>query len=108
MAMNLKYKEVQSEVNRISKLNDPKKALQEIINLDERMSQPKVQTRKRGNYCYFYEMEAFYDKEVKGKRARVIDKLGRMKIEDFEVNKDKIKELSIEELKDLLEQYKRK
>ena len=105
MAMNLKYKEVQSEVNRISKLNDPKKALQEIINLDEKMSKPKIQTRKRGNYYYFYEMEAFYDKEVKDKRVRVIDKLGRMKIEDFKSNKDKIKELSIEELKNLLEQY---
>ena len=50
-------------------------------------------------------MEAYYDKEVKEKRVRVIRKLGKLKIEDFESNKDKIKELSIEELKELLIQY---
>jgi len=35
-------------------------------------------------------MEAFYDKEVKEKRVRAIEKLGRLKIEDYESNKDEI------------------
>ncbi len=36
-------------------------------------------------------MEARYDKEAKEKRARVIGNLGRIRIEDYEVNKDKLK-----------------
>ncbi len=50
-------------------------------------------------------MEAYYDKEVKEKRARIIGNLGRIKIEDYEANPDKVKKMSKEELKEYLEQY---
>ncbi len=58
--------------------------LEEIKKLDKILSKVKIEVRKRGNYAYFYEMEAYYDKDVKEKRAKVIGNLERIKLEEYE------------------------
>lgn len=50
-------------------------------------------------------MELFYNPEVKGKRERVTEKIGRILKEEYWVNPAKYKKMSISELKKYLEQY---
>ena len=101
----MRLKEIKAEIHRIANLNDSQKALEEIKEWDKQVSKPKVGARKRGNYYYFYEVEIYYNPEVKAKRERVIGKLGRIQIDDYEKNKDKIKKMGKEELIGFLEQY---
>ncbi|MFW9972793.1 MAG: hypothetical protein ACFFDF_21585 [Candidatus Odinarchaeota archaeon] len=96
---------VKKEISRIANLKDPEKALEELKKLDQKVNGPKIKTRKRGNYIYFYVMNTFYDSSVKEGRRKIKEKLGRISIEKFESNKKKIKEMSSEELKNYLEKY---
>ncbi|MBA7498757.1 hypothetical protein ES704_01494 [subsurface metagenome] len=53
-------------------------------------------------------MEIFYNPEVKGKRERVVENLGRIKKESYQENPDKFKKMlkmSKSELRKYLEQY---
>jgi hypothetical protein len=69
------------------------------------LSRPKVEARKRGNYYYFYEVEIYYNPEVKAKRERIIGKLGRISVEDYEKDREKIKKMGKKELLEFLEEY---
>lgn len=104
------WRSVKEEISQIANLNIPEECqnceiLKRIQNLDKKLNAPKIQYRKRGNYCYFYEMEWYYDKEVKEGRRKIREKLGKISLEKYESNKNKIKQMSKEELQKYLDQY---
>lgn len=101
----MKYEQLKKATLRIAKIKDPLKCQRELIELAEVLKRPRIETRTRGNYTYFYEMELFYNPEVKGKRERVIEKIGRIKKEEYQANPSKFKSMSKSELKKTLEQY---
>ena len=101
--MNLK--EIKNTILRIAKIKDPLKCQRELLLLAEVLKRPRIETRTRGNYTYFYEMEIFYNPEVKGKRERIKENIGRIKKEEYQENPDKFKTMSKSELKKSLEQY---
>lgn len=96
---------VKKEIFRIANIKIPEVALQEIKKLNQKVNGPKIQYRKRGNYIYFYVMVIAYDPSVKEGRRKIKEKLGRISIEKYESNKNKITRMSKEELKKYLEQY---
>ena len=100
--------DIKNRILRIAKIKDPVKCQKELLIFAKEIKRPRIETRTRGNYIYFYKMELFYDPEVKGKRERVVEKLGRIKKEEYQANPDKFKELkkmSIPELRKYLELY---
>jgi hypothetical protein len=96
---------VKEEISRIANIKIPEVALQEIKKLNQKVNGPKIQHRKRGNYTYFYEMVIVYDPSVKEGRRKIVEKLGRISIEKYKSNKNKITLMSKEELQNYLEQY---
>lgn len=103
--MLMSLKDIKNKIFRIAKIKDSLKCQQELIVFAEELRRPRIETRTTGNYTYFYEMELFYDPEVKGKRERRLKNLGRIKKEEYQENPDKYKNLSKKELKNILEQY---
>lgn len=101
--MNLK--ELKNNVLRIAKIKDPVKCQRELIELAEILKLPRIEPRTSGNWTYFYEMVLFYSPEVKDKRERRIENIGRIKKEEYQANPDKFKAMSKSELKKYLEQY---
>ena len=108
------WRSIKEEISQIANLNIPEECqnceiLKAIQNLDKKLNAPKIQWRESGNYIYFYETEWYYDKEVKEGRREILDKLGRVSIKNYEINREKIKALAKEgnkkELKKYLEQY---
>lgn len=96
---------VKEEISRIANIEIPEVALHEIKKLNQKVNGPKIQHRERGNYIYFYVMDLVYDPSVKGGRRKIKEKLGKISIEKYESNKNKIKQMSKEELKKYLDQY---
>lgn len=106
--MLMSLKEIKNTILRIAKIKDPVKCQQEVIIFAKEIKRPRIETRTSGNFIYFYEMELFYNPEVKGKRERVVENIGRIKKESYQENPEKFKELkkmSIPELRKYLEQY---
>jgi hypothetical protein len=101
----MSLKDIKNRILRISKIKDSLKCQQELIVFAKELKKPRIETRTTGNYTYFYEMEIFYNPEVKGKRERVVENLGRIKKEEYQENPDKFKKMSKSELKKYLEQY---
>lgn len=98
-------KSLKFEILRIANIKDPVKCQEELMALVEILKQPRIEPRTRGNYTYFYEMKIFYSPEVKGKRGRRTENLGRIKKEIYQENPGKFKAMSKTELKEVLEQY---
>jgi len=109
MLKSMKFKDVMNEIHKISKIKDPQKARYEIKKLDQEINKPKIRIRTRGKYIYSYKMEIYYNPEVKEKRERVIENLGRILIEDYAQNQELIEKLrkksNIQELKKYFEEY---
>ena len=103
--MLMSLKDIKNRILRISKIKDPLKCQQEVIVFAEELRRPRIETRTRGNYTYFYEMEIFYDPVVKAGREKVKENIGRIKKEVYQENPDKFKTMSKSELKKILEQY---
>lgn len=103
--MLMSLKEIKNTILRIAKIKDSVKCQQELIIFAKELKRPRIETRASGNFIYFYEMELFYNPEVKGKRERVVENLGRIKKESYQGNPDKFKSMSKSELKKYLEQY---
>ncbi len=103
--MRMSLKEIKNTILRIAKIKDPIKCQQELIIFAKVIKRPRIETRTRGNYTYFYEMEVFYNPEVKGKRERRKENIGRIKKEEYQANPDKFKSMLKSELKKYLEQY---
>lgn len=101
----MSLKEIKNKILQIAKIKDPLKCQQEVIIFAKELKRPRIETRTRGNYTYFYEMEIFYNPEVKDKRERVIENIGRIKKEEYQKNPGKFKTMSKSELKKSLEQY---
>lgn len=104
------WRSVKEEVSQIANLDIPEgcqncEILKRIQNLDKKLNAPKIQYRKRGNYYYFYVMVIVYNPSVKEGRRKIKEKLGRISIEKYESNKNKITRMSKEELQKYLEQY---
>ena len=106
--MLMSLKDIKNKILRIAKIKDPVKCQQELIIFSKELSRPRIETRIRGNYAYFYVMEVYYDPEVKRSRERRIENLGRIKKESYQETPDKfnkLKKMSKSELKKYLEQY---
>ena len=103
--MLMSLKDIKNRILRISKIKDPLKCQQEVIVFAEELRRPRIETRTRGNYTYFYEMEIFYDPVVKAGREKVKENIGRIKKEEYQENPNKFKSMSKSELKKYLEQY---
>ena len=106
--MLMSLKEIKNTILWIAKIKDPVKCQQELIIFAKEIKRPRIETRTSGNYIYFYEMKLYYDPEVKGKRERVVENLGRIKKESYQENPDKFKKMlkmSKSELRKYLEQY---
>ena len=101
----MSLKEIKNRIYEISKIKDALKCQQELIVFAKELKNPRIEPRTSGNYIYFYEMEIFYNPEVKGKRERVKENIGRIKKEEYQENPDKFKSMSKSELKKYLEQY---
>jgi len=96
---------VKEELFRIAHIKNPEVALQEIKKLNQKVNGPKIQHREIGNFVYFYVMESVYRPSVREGRREITEKLGKISIEKYESNKNKIKKMSKEELKNYLDQY---
>jgi predicted metal-dependent hydrolase len=103
--LKLKFDEVKDEISRIAAIENPEVCQDEIRKLDRELGAPKIKPVKRGNFYYIYEIEYYYDTETQHSRERIIENLGRIDIEDYENNKDKISRMKKSELKSFLEQY---
>ena len=103
--MLMSLKEIKNTILRIAKIKDPLKCQQELIVFAKELKKPRIEPRTSGNYIYFYEMELFYNPEVKGKRERRKENIGRIKKEEYQENPNKFKTMSKSELKKHLEQY---
>lgn len=103
--MLMSLKEIKNTILWIAKIKDTVKCQQELILFAKELKRPRIEPRTRGNYTYFYEMEIFYNPEVKGKRERVKENIGRIKKEEYQKNPNKFKIMSKSELKKYLEQY---
>ena len=101
----MSLKEIKNRIYKISKIKDALKCQQALIVFAKELRMPRIETRTRGHYTYFYEMEIFYNPEVKDKRERVKENIGRIKKEEYQENPDKFKSMSKSELKKYLEQY---
>jgi len=108
------WRSIKEEISQIANLDIPEgcqncEILKRIQNLDKKLNAPKIQWRESGNYIYFYETEWFYDKEVKEGRRKIKEKLGRILIKNYELNKEKLSALAKEGNKkgliEVLEQY---
>jgi hypothetical protein len=103
--MLMSLKEIKNTILRIAKIKDPVKCQQELIIFAKEIRRPRIETRIRGHYAYFYVMEVYYDPEVKRSRERRIENLGRIKKESYQEDPDKFKKMLKSELKKYLEQY---
>ena len=103
--MLMSLKDIKNRILRISKIKDPLKCQRDLIAFAKELKKPRIEPRTTGNYTYFYEMEIFYNPEVKGKRERRKENIGRIKKEEYQANPDKFKSMSKSELKKYLEQY---
>ena len=101
----MSLKDIKNKILRIAKIKDPEKCQQELITFAKEIKRPRIETRTRGNYTYFYLMEVFYNPEVKRSRERRIENLGRIKKEKYQANPEKFKKMSKSDLKEYLEQY---
>ena len=101
----MSLKDIKNRILRISKIKDPVKCQQELITFAKEIKQPRIEPRPSGNYVYFYEMKLFYNPEVKEKREKRLENIGRIKKEEYQENPDKFKKMSKSELKKYLEQY---
>lgn len=102
----MKITKIKSEINRIAKIESPKKCQEEVRNLARKIKEKMIKKVKMGNYCYFYQiLEYFYDKETRHGREKSWKKLGRILKTNYEKNKKKIDQLVLEKNKDELKKY---
>ncbi|MFO8020657.1 MAG: hypothetical protein R6U96_18685 [Promethearchaeia archaeon] len=66
----MQFKKLKQEVIRISKIKDPKEALREIRDLAARIQRKKLEAIPSGNKIYFYEIENYYDPNLKRSSKR--------------------------------------
>ena len=95
-------KQIKEEIKRISKLEDPVLAQKELKILNKKINEIII-AQLSDNYIYFYRISYEWDPEKKRTKKRIEKALGRMPKEEYLKNKDKIKQLPLNELKKLLE-----
>ena len=101
----MSLKDIKNKILQIAKIKDPLKCQQEVKIFAKELKKPRIEPRKSGNYIYFYEMELFYNPDVKDKREKRKENIGRIKKEEYYKNPNKFKTMSKSELKKYLEQY---
>lgn len=103
--IELKFDEVKDEISKIAAIEDPEVCQDEVRELNNKLSAPKIKSVKRGNYYYLYVIEYYYDTEAQHSRERIVENLGRIEIDKYKKNKTEISRMNLSELKKLLEQY---
>ncbi len=103
--MLMSLKSIKNRILRIAKIKDAVKCQQELKVFAKELKKPRIETRTSGNYTYFYETILFYNPEVKAKREKIKENIGRIKKEEYQENPEKFKTMSKSELKKYLEQY---
>jgi len=94
--------QIKEEIKRISKLEDPVECQKEIIKLNRKISKIII-VQFSGNWTYFYKIKYEYSPEKKREIKTIEKALGRMSKSEFLKDKERIKNLPLNELKKLLE-----
>jgi hypothetical protein len=103
--IKLKFDEIKAEISRIAEIKDPELCKDEVQALNSKLNIPKLKKVKSGGYYYFYEVEYYYDTDAQHSRERVIEKLGRIEIEDYKKRSPLIDKMKKQGLKNFLEKY---
>ncbi|HEC92887.1 MAG TPA: hypothetical protein ENI51_07865 [Candidatus Atribacteria bacterium] len=105
----MKIDDIKKEIKRILDIaeTDIIAAIDELKKLYENLG-IKIKKTRKGNYYYFYLIRYYYDKEKRHSREKIIEQLGMIDVERYELNKDVIeklrKDVMVKELKALLKQ----
>ena len=94
--------QIKEEIKRISKLEDPVECQKEIIKLNRKISKIII-VQFSGNWTYFYKIKYAWNSEKKRSVKKISLALGRMPKSEFLKDKERIKNLPLNELKKLLE-----
>jgi len=94
--------QIKAEIKRISNLTDSKECQRELRILNKKIGKIFI-AQLRGNYAYFYKIKYAWNSEKKRSVKKISLALGRMPKSEFLKDKERIKNLPLNELKKLLE-----
>ena len=98
---SMKYPDLMKELNRIANLSDPAECQESLRELLSPKGRIVIESQPSGNFVYFYLMKRFYNAKILNIDRKIVDRLGKIPIEEYQSNKEKYDSFSLEDLEEL-------
>ena len=94
----MKITTIKERIEKIDQMDDDSKKIRALHRLSSELKEPKVESRIRGNFVYFYQMRGYYDSYTKKWLYTNEKALGKLPLSLYQKNKSKIDKMPYSKL----------